>query len=229
MGLALEVGIVADLSRNDPEGCTYYREQFERLSRLLVADGLKAHVDPEGLTDEEVWSGEMHGYYGLHRLRRIAAHLALDLGLPGPAKDDAFDPVAERYHAQATGGGLLSKLFRRRPAKLDFAHLMLHSDAEGFYLPQDFPDVFIPHSRAKIAGEMVGSAPRLLDECRRLAAALAIPDGLDPWGDEVTEALAQPAPAAQGWRRYPVETFGCLQLMAACEASIRTGAAIVFC
>ncbi|MGI5156389.1 hypothetical protein [Microbispora sp. CA-102843] len=34
---------------------------------------------------------------------------------------------------------------------------------------------------------------------------------------------------AEGWRRYGVESFTCLQLTAAARHSIATGAAIVFC
>jgi hypothetical protein len=233
MGLSIQVGMVADLKRNDPEGCEQYREGLAKLSKLLVAAGLKPHAEPEELPEEQVWSSDMWGYSGLHRLRRVAAHLALGLPLPPPAKDDADDPVTERYYAAASGGGggLLARLLGKtpRPQKLAFQHLILHSDAEGYYLPQDFPDVFFPATSAAIAGGMVGSAPRLLDECRRLATALGIPADLDPESDELAEAAESPDPAAEGWRRYPIETFGCVRLIAACEASLKTGAAIVFC
>jgi hypothetical protein len=70
---------------------------------------------------------------------------------------------------------------------------------------------------------------RLLGETRRIVEALGLPDDLDPESDEVYEAAGAETPASEGWRRYGVETYGCLQLLRAAELSVRTGSAIAFC
>ena len=76
---------------------------------------------------------------------------------------------------------------------------------------------------------MVGSAPRLLAECRRLAAALELPADLDPESDELAEAAAQQGQASGGWRRHGIAGFTALRLIRGCEQSIETGAALIFC
>ena len=96
-------------------------------------------------------------------------------------------------------------------------------------MPQDFLKVIFPAENLKIPGAMIGSVPRLQEECRALARLLEIPDGLDTESDAVLEAAENPAAFSARWQRYGVESFSCLRLLAACEASLKTGAAIVFC
>jgi len=230
-GLDIEVGIVADLKRNDPEGYQHLREEFQRLNQFLLDSGLEQHREPEDLLEEQVFSCQMWGYSGLHRLRRLAAHLALGGPLPDPVNSDASkDPIVERYYALASGSqGFLARLLRNKQDKLQFEHLMMHSDAEGYYLPQDFSSVLYPDEQMKIAGAMVGSAPRLLEECRRLAAAIKLPTDLDHESDELWGAADQPDLTDASWKRYGVEAFSCLRLIRGCEASLATGAALVFC
>jgi hypothetical protein len=79
LGLNLEVGILADLKRHDPDRYQNYREEFLRLNQFLVDSGLEHHQEPEDLPAEQVFSCQMWGYSGLHHLRRIAAHLALGI------------------------------------------------------------------------------------------------------------------------------------------------------
>lgn len=233
MGLALEVGICADLARHDAEGLARCRVQLEAVNRALAAAGLPPHREPEDLAEGRVFASELWGYSGLHRLRRVAAHLALGRPLPPPQRHDApDDPTVDAYNVRATASpnrGLLDRILRRRPALLPYQHLMLHSDAEGFYLPADFAEVLFPDPELKIAGGMIGSSPRLLAECRSLAEALALPLDLDPEDDDLLEAAQAQDPAAEGWRRYGVESLSCVRLAAACEASLATGAALVFC
>ena len=49
MGLALEVGILADLKDADEEGYASYVDEFENLSnaRFLRSKGLREHVEPD--------------------------------------------------------------------------------------------------------------------------------------------------------------------------------------
>jgi len=231
MGLGLMVGIVADLARHDEDGCAHYRDQFTAVNEALAAAGLPPHDEPEDLAEEEVWSCDLSSYGGLHHLRRVAAHLALDGAVPSPVEEPTRDPLVDRYYARAAprGVGLLARLLGRKAAPLAHAHLMLHSDAEGFYLPLDFGQVLFPEDRLAIAGGMVGSAPRLLAECRQLAEALEVPAGLDPEGGELEEAAARQAEAPGDWRRHGVAAFMALRLIRGCERSIETGAALVFC
>jgi hypothetical protein len=91
----------------------------------------------------------------------------------------------------------------------------------------EFSNVIFPDPKLKVAGEMIGSAHCLLRECKRLADALAIPHGIDPESDELWEA-ADSQGEGDGWHRYGVESFTCVRLSHACEASIRSGAALVF-
>ncbi|WP_038158569.1 hypothetical protein [Verrucomicrobium sp. BvORR106] len=219
MGLSIEVGIVTDLLEHDEEGAEYFVEQFSTLSRYLATVGLRPHVDPE---DVEVWSCDMYGYSGLHYLRRFAAHVHYGLKLPSPGDDHASkDPMLARYYAD----------FDRRAANGtpgSFDHLILHSDAEGYYLPQDFEAVLIPGADFPVAGGMVGSSHRLLEETLRLATLLELPLDLDPEDDRVFMAADSQGTGATLWERYGRESFSCLRLHHAAGHSIATGAAIVF-
>lgn len=233
MGLCLSVGFMAELKENDPEGYEDFKATLDRVSQALVAEGLPPHHEPETVGPSDAISFDMFGYSGLHYLRRIAAHLTYSEKLPSPGNKHASeDELQKKYYDEACGPsgvkGLLS-LFKKSREKrtLDFNHLMLHSDCEGFYLPVEFSDVIFPASTLEIPGEMVGSAQRLLKECRRLAAELAIPHDVDAEGSELWDAADQQGEGL-GWKAYGVESLTCVRLMRACEASIRSGAALVF-
>ena len=228
MGLCLEVGILADLRDNDEEGYHYYRGQFRGLNSDLQRAQLPEHLEPE---DCEVWSCEMFGYSGLHYLRRLAAHLDLTGQLPRPGGDDASkDPLLERYHQHANGvkawfmsGGDKKQDFQRR-----FDHLILHSDAEGFYLPIDFPSVVYPEPELGIAGGIVGSSQSLLRECQRIAEELQIPTNLNETSEELWEAADSQGEGDLTWQRYGIESFSCVCLIRGSLKSIETKAALVF-
>jgi hypothetical protein len=106
--------------------------------------------------------------------------------------------------------------------------LPLRSASRG-YVPQDFPKVIFPAESLKIPGAMIGSVQRLQEECRALAQLLEIPDSLDIESDEVLEAAEDPGSGTVRWQRYGIASFSCICLLAACDASLNTGAAIVFC
>jgi len=183
----------------DPEGSTEVSRHFTRLNEALEAAGHKSHRAPVELDESVRFSCDMRGYSGLHRLRRIAAHA-------------------------------VARLFQSRSGdSLRFQHLIVHSDAEGYYVPQDFSKVIFPTESLKIPGAMIGSVPRLQEECRALAELLEIPDGLDAESDEVLEAAENPESGAAHWQLYGIESFSCIRLLTACHASLNTGAAIVFC
>ncbi|HVT80870.1 MAG TPA: hypothetical protein VHM90_09450, partial [Phycisphaerae bacterium] len=165
MGLAVEVGILDQLRGVDEEGREWSRGHFARLNSWLLGKGLPIHKEPETLKPGESYSCSMCGYSGLHTLRRVAAYLQLNSSLPPSAmfRNASKDPVVTQFY----------DYFGSEGSKFD--HLMMHSDAEGFYLPQDFKSVLFPPDELEIPGCIVGSAPRLLAECTQLAAAMGLP------------------------------------------------------
>ena len=229
MGLALEVGVLADLKENDSEGFDAFASYFANVNTLLAKHGLPAHSEP---IDVSVWGAEMYGYSGLHYLRRLAAFLDSGVELPGPGdQDSSADARLEAYFSDVTGGsgGFLKSIFSKKPQfKREFDHLIVHSDAEGFYLPVDFPDVLFSSDDREVPGGMVGSAPRLLAECDRLARVLGIPSEITKDAEELWDAADSQGEGESTWQQYGVESFTCVALREACVASMKTGAAIVF-
>jgi hypothetical protein len=233
MGLALEVGILSDLKINDDEGYAIYKAEFEKLNRLLKSEKLDPHKEPEDIEEREIFSCEMLGYTGLHHLRRYAAHLALAKPEPKPINyDDSDDPIIDEYGKLAISqdpDALLELFSKTQTDHLQYQHLILHSDADGFYIPQNFEEVIFSSEDIEVMGGMVGSVHQLYDECTQLADHLEIPMELDHEAEEVFEAAGSPQTEGEKWKRYGIETFHCLRLIRACEASLEKNAAIVFC
>lgn len=224
MGLAICVGIPSEVRESDPEYLEYFERQMEAVNGVLESFGLSEHSEPLDIEDERTAEFEMYGYWGLHYLRRLAAHLALKGELPPPGDEEAAsDPVLNDYYrifdasfAQGTATGI------------PFQHLIVHGDAEGYYLPVEFDDVIIPDASLEIAGGMLGSSHALLRECRELAQALELPEDLSLEDERVWQAVENQGEGESKWERYGVESYTCLALIEACEASVDTGAAVVF-
>jgi hypothetical protein len=227
MGLNLIVGILAHVQRYNPERLDYYNDQFAAINTAVQERGLLEHHEPGEIED---WSVEMYGHSGLHTLRRVAAHLWACKGVPDPAKrgpagipDASTDPVLNEYFDEVRTW-LNSGAPRYRMA---YEHLILHSDDRGYYLPIRFPQVIFAHPTLNIAGTMIGSSQVLMDECKQLLGALAVPPDLDLAGETLHEAVNNPG-RGEGWQRYGIEVESCLKLLAACRRSLDTGAAVVF-
>jgi hypothetical protein len=224
VGLAICVGISPEIREEDPEYVEYFERQMEVVNDMLESFGLPEHREPLDVEDERTFECEMPGYSGLHYLRRVAAHLVLKGELPPPGDEDAAgDPVLNDYYRifDASFG-------QGKAAGMPFQHLIVHGDAEGYYLPVEFEDVLVPDASLEIAGGMLGSSQALLRECRELAAVLEIPEGLSLEDEALWEALDNVGEGETKWERYAVETYTCLCLMRACEVSVETGAAVVF-
>jgi hypothetical protein len=206
VGLALCVGLLRDLKANDVEGFETFSAYFNEVNSLLAANGLPVHVEPD---ETAPWDAQMFGYSGLHYLRRIAAHIDSGLELPPPGDQDSSDD--ERLNAYfnavtGAGPGTFKKLFRRRVRfRREFDHLIVHSDAEGFYLPIDFPRVLFADEGHQIPGGMVGSTPRLLAECDRLARVLEIPSHITKDSEELWDAADSQGEGKTTWQRYGVD------------------------
>jgi hypothetical protein len=228
MGLSIEVGILADLKENDPEGGDHFRNEFQQLNRYLKKLGLPEHNEPETC---DVWSCDMYGYSGLHYLRRIAAHYDLKTTLPPPGDTQSTDdPVLREYYGdfERPKDGVIGKLFGAKRRKRSYDHLIIHSDAEGYYIPLEFDEVLIPGKDFPITGGIVGSSHRLLSECERLAEFIGLPLDIGEESEELWKAVESQGEGDTQWKRYGVESFTCLRLYVAAQRSIETGAAIVF-
>jgi hypothetical protein len=224
VGLAICVGISSDIREDDPEYVEYFEQQLAAVNDILESFGLPGHVEPADLEDERTFECELPDYSGLYHLRRLAAHLALKGELPPPGDEDAADdPVLNDYYK------IFDASFAQGKATgIPFQHLIVHGDAEGYYLPVEFEDVLIPDASLEIAGGMIGSAHALLRECRELAQALEIPEGASLEDEAMWAAPDEQGRGDTKWEQYGTESYTCLALMRACEASVETGAAVVF-
>ncbi|MGV9340278.1 hypothetical protein [Streptomyces sp. NPDC003688] len=211
MGLHMVVGVP---DRAEDEYVEMVRADFAAIGELLDRAGAGPWAEP-GRVDVEDAEFELWGYSGLHTVRRLAVHLAAHGRLP--------EPLPANESRRASGDPLLRKVYEGLPGKRPepFEHLVHHADHEGYYVPVDFARVI-----TGAPGGPLGSSVRLLAETRRIAAALGLPEDLDPDSEEVFEASDAEEPAAEGWQRYGVESYVCLQLIRAAKLSIATGAAI---
>jgi len=172
MGLAVSVGILADLLQNDPEGATDVRADLEAINRLLAASGLPRHTEPESLPrlDDRTAVGSFP-YSCLHQLRRVYAWHVATGQLPPPLTLDArasHDSVLELVGSPQH-------------------HLLWHSDCEGYYVPIDFPYVI---EGEEIVGGGFGSSQRLMVELCLIAPPLGITLENGQLSDSETQRLS---------------------------------------
>jgi hypothetical protein len=222
MSLDLVVGIFADLDDEDEDTYTDYLTTFEAVNKALSAVGLPPHHEPQDLGGKEPWSCRIGSYAKLHYLRRIAAYLWAGHGLPEPGNEHNYrDPIVD---------AVLARSFREA-SPYRAAHLIYHSDADGFYLPLAFRDVIEPPEELEIDGGTLGSSYTLLDECQRIAAVLQLPldHGLvwEGWAEWTPPEDITPRGAL--WRSYRTESETCWLLANACRVSLAWGCAIKFC
>lgn len=242
MGLAISVGMLADLLINDEEGGEWMREDLEKLNGVLARAGLAAHIEP---TETDTLSIGTYGYSGLHHLRRCAAHLQFTGKLPAPFKANEHphsDVLYARYGAEfeSENGNAAPGAFARASARR-FDHLFMHSDAEGYYIPQKFERVLIS---GDLSYGWVGSCHALASECERIAEALELPADLLANGEDLAfqDAIVceskpprrrwpffKPRAEMPPWHSYSVAAMLCAKLYTSATHSIRTGAALLFC
>ncbi len=240
MGLDVTVGQLSLIGAEvDDEGVALAREDFAELSAALVRAGAGPHHEPETLDAGLTYEDRVGGYGSLHHLRRMAAWLAVKRVLPPPLTyqdNTAEDAVLQSFYilhnrdlASRRQQGWLGRLLKGKSPPPAFQHLLWHSDCDGWYVPQDFERVMIdPADPADGRRGMIGSAPRLLAECQVLARAIGLPPGVDP-DDYDADGPTGPASDLDDWRRYQIEAYVLSRLIRACEVSIQTGAAVVFC
>lgn len=101
-------------------------------------------------------------------------------------------------------------------------------DAEGFYVPIDFPKVLYSTDKIEITGEALGSSQQLLKECEQLAGLFEIPEELTAERPELWDASANQGNGQSMWQRYGTKAYCCVALREACRTSLQTGAALAF-
>lgn len=227
MGLTVVAGLLGGEVAEDPDVRAFTLSELEALNKVLARNGLPPHVEPAQAPALDL---DLFGHGPLHALRRLAAHLAQHGRLPEPGGPDASDdPVLQAYYARtpAGRGGLWGRLTGRRGAALHgFDHLILHSDCEGYYVPQDFAHP-LHADPDELSGGDVGSCVQLEAECRRLAQAMGLPDDLTPDAPLLLEAF-EGRGARRGWQRYGQEALACCRLLHVCQHARETGTAIAF-
>lgn len=157
MGLAVGVGVLADLIIHDPEGADWTRRSIASLNAALQRNGQPEHVEPERFAKPLFGlrrSCTSFPYSFLHYLRRAFAHVRE--GRPVP-DDDQLRPEHDSVVEDA------STMFD--------SHLLCHSDAEGFYVPIDFGD---PIFDDELPGAMLGSSQGLLRELIEVAPHIGV-------------------------------------------------------
>lgn len=106
------------------------------------------------------------------------------------------------------------------------SHLIVHSDAEGFYLPIDFAEpLFDRTDTHQLPGGILGSSQRLLDELRSIAPWLGIT--LDPSGGLDDAAADRLLRVADGDPWWPEKAIW-LHLFEAARLSVELRTAVVF-
>lgn len=205
MGLAIGVGVLADLLHNDAEGAVFMRKRIEKLNTILEAQGLKRHEEPEKLPYFVTRSVRSFPYGFLHYLRRAYA-CAIE-GVPlrkGDMTKEDSDFVME-----ATLNVMDS-------------HLLSHSDCEGFYIPQPFPSPLCDNT---LPGGFAGSCQTLIKELVRVAPLLGIRCEGETLPKSEAEKLASIEDGAEPLWREKMVWFS---LFEAARFSIAKGTLLVF-
>jgi hypothetical protein len=161
MSLAISLGVLACGPEADPEGIEWLREDFRHINRVLAANGLPLHEEPESLP-RIPYRGQLLGfpYSWLHYLRRAVAFAR--------QAPDQFCPVAEDEDPAD------DMRIDRELSSIGNSHLICHSDCEGFYVPIDFPRPLYD-DEDELTGGILGSSQRALQEVIQAAPLLDIP------------------------------------------------------
>lgn len=148
MGLAVCVGMLAELLEEDPEGAEAFEEDLTEANRVLAAAGLPQHTEPRGpLELDSRASIDGFPYSFIHYLRRAYAHRVLSPDWVATPLPDDVDPTEDPKIQVLLDGSE--------------SHLLCHSDAEGFYVPVDFKDVLFDERMATRAASPAACSARL--------------------------------------------------------------------
>lgn len=212
MGLAISVGVLADLKDNDEEGFAWAQRMFAQVNEFLEDNGVDGWAEPHALPDlrRRPHLGSFP-YSFLHYLRRAYAHASERPGEP-------LAPTGE--------GGLTAEdeFLIDDASSMMCSHLLCHSDCDGLYVPVRFAEPLFDLDDAGLPGGMLGSSYALLDELRVVAPYI----GVALEGGELSDAEAQRLYATDDSNPWDREHVVFLALWEAATASVTHGTAIVF-
>lgn len=216
MGLAVSVGGLAYAIRHGyDEDADHFRRELAEVNRVLVANGRPPHVEPEVLPafrDRSDAAGVGQPYSYLHYLRRAVAIARQAPAEFGPAPAD-YDPNTD------------PRIDRELCVRMD-SHLICHSDCEGYYVPQDFPDPLYDLDGDGLPGGILGSSQRALAELVQVAPLLDIKLRAGELTD--SEAARVAADCRAGGHPYEIERYVWLRLFERFQLSVEYGAAVSF-
>jgi hypothetical protein len=160
MGLSISVGYLAWLKKHDidEEGVSWLRRNLVHVNRLLRANDLPEHIEPEELPELVDRGLSGFPYSWLHYLRRAVAYAR-----QAPAE---FGPLPKGQEASED-----DRIDRELSVFMD-SHLICHSDCGGFYVPIDFPEPL--YDSDGLVGGILGSSQRALAEVLLAAPLLGI-------------------------------------------------------
>jgi hypothetical protein len=214
MGLSVNVGMLAYAIKHDPEGTAHLRSSFASINTLLASFRQPLHQEPEQLPPLQS-RAKVTGYPSsyLHHLRRIYAKAI---------KSPSWEPVPVPVGQAAAS----DPVFRASDLKIRLAHLICHSDVEGFYVPFDLHAVISGGPNHRPPGGPIGSSTKLLRELAFIAPRLGIRMNDLPLSDTEAERLNQAA-AGQTDPLW-IEKMVWLSLAEAARLSIEYKTAICF-
>jgi hypothetical protein len=211
MGLAIEVGMLAYFTENDPEGADWFRKSIALVNEVLAENGLPQHLEPDKLSIESHSSWGLP-YSFLHHLRRFYARALVDpdwIPAPTPAGEDPTEDevLDEEMYMFAS-------------------HLLCHSDCGGFYIPIEFDEILVDDDKHdRIPGGLLGSSYRLMAELIAIAPKLGIELDCGHLSEAEAAKIDRECEAQTGlW----IEKIVWLSLFEASRSSIKHKTAICF-
>jgi len=218
MGLSIEVGSLVELELDEEDGETDELEgtagELHRVRALLQKQGLPTWDEPKASSDA-LPESHVDGfpYEFLHCLRRAYAWAVERPGVPlTPLEEDGLSGQDE-------------VLVENVAMRMD-SHLLCHSDAEGYYVPVDFPEPLGGSGKVQMPGGVLGSSQALLRELQRVAPLLGIVLSKDgTLSEDAAERLSEEADSEGPFYR---EQVAWLALYEAVQFSLAHQSAIVF-
>jgi hypothetical protein len=149
--------------------------------------------------------------------------ILVENGLP-PHNEPRDIPQDQIFEAQMWGYGGLHSV-RRMAAHLACQGKLPSPDK---YENDAAKDPMIEQLNQMQLGGMVGSTPRLLEECLTLAQAISLPIDMDHEAEEFWNNAESPPASGELWQMYGLEAFGLIRLIHGCQSSIRHKAVLFF-
>ncbi len=157
MGLALNVGYLADMKLHDTEGYDWAKQALARVVTVLKDNQCPIWEEPEVFSASLRPHLSSFPYSWIHFLRRAYAWQNEHPGVEVPPSAREISEDDDRLIETVA---------------LDFrSHLLCHSDAEGYYVPVDFEE---PIFDDRVPGSMLGSSFALKRELAKIAPLLEI-------------------------------------------------------